>query len=109
MCELRVRNGSEEMRTQSTFSETSLPRSGLLDNVTSCWLKTTDAIQCPLSDNFRFARDTLAIGFSNRLNCIGQPLSLLHDKQVLSTYPMKDEPMMKALIRDRYGPPDVLE
>jgi len=34
---------------------------------------------------------------------------LLHDKQVLSTYPLKDEPMMKALIRDRYGPPDVLE
>src|SRR5207248_2181496 len=58
---------------------------------------------------FRFARDTLTIGFSNRLNCIGQPLSLSHDQQVLSTYPLKDRSMMKALIRDRYGPPDVLE
>jgi len=34
---------------------------------------------------------------------------LSHDQQVLSTYPLKDRPMMKALIRDRYGPPDVLE
>jgi hypothetical protein len=31
-------------------------RSRLLDKVTFRWLKTTDAIQCPLSDNFRFAR-----------------------------------------------------
>jgi NADPH:quinone reductase-like Zn-dependent oxidoreductase len=32
-----------------------------------------------------------------------------HDKQILSTGSLKDEPMMKALIRDRYGPPEVLE
>src|SRR5258708_23350939 len=32
-----------------------LPRSRFLDNVTFRSLKTTDAIQCPPSDNFRFA------------------------------------------------------
>jgi hypothetical protein len=33
-----------------------LPRRGLRDNFTSRWPKTTDAIQCPPSDNLRLAR-----------------------------------------------------
>src|SRR5579872_2301887 len=38
----------------------------LLDNVTSCWLKTTGAIQCPLSNNFRFALQPGTIAIASR-------------------------------------------
>ena len=52
----------------------------------------------------------LAVGSSNRLDWIAiSPTLLSDDKHVLATFLLKDERMMKALIRDRYGPPDVLE
>src|ERR1017187_8105005 len=42
------------------------PTSGLRDNFTSRSPKTTDAIQCPPSDNFRFARDSARTGRTQR-------------------------------------------
>jgi NADPH:quinone reductase-like Zn-dependent oxidoreductase len=47
--------------------------------------------------------------FFSRLNWINVTTLSVHEKQVLSTYLLKDERTMKALIRDRYGPPEVLE
>ncbi len=50
------KQGFEEIGAQVTLNSPGFPPSRLLNNVTCRWLKTTDAIQCPLSDNFRFAR-----------------------------------------------------
>ena len=56
----------EDLWVRSTFSAARLPPCRLLDNFTSRSPKTTDAIQCPPSDNFRFARDSARTGRTQR-------------------------------------------